>query len=133
YPGYLKRVEISGSAGSAVIEEEDIVKWDFTVAVDEDAEIRERMVNRKLIGEGATGGGAADPAAIGYHGHALLIADMIEAVQNDGKPAVDGYEGRRSVEIILGIYAAAQSGAVVSLPLSGDPELIVRREGMTRG
>ncbi len=29
YPGYLKRIEIHGSQGSAVMEEEDIVKWDF--------------------------------------------------------------------------------------------------------
>ena len=30
YPGYLKRIEVHGSEGSAVMEEEDIVKWDFT-------------------------------------------------------------------------------------------------------
>ena len=29
YPGYLKRIEIHGNAGSAALEEEDIVKWDF--------------------------------------------------------------------------------------------------------
>ena len=29
FPGYLKRIEIHGSTGSAVMEEEDIVKWDF--------------------------------------------------------------------------------------------------------
>src|SRR4029079_11063045 len=29
YPGYLKRIELHGSAGSAAMEEEDLVKWDF--------------------------------------------------------------------------------------------------------
>jgi UDP-N-acetyl-2-amino-2-deoxyglucuronate dehydrogenase len=29
YPGYLKRIEISGSEGTAVMEEEDIKVWDF--------------------------------------------------------------------------------------------------------
>ena len=31
YPGYLKRIEIHGNAGSAVVEEEDLTKWDFEV------------------------------------------------------------------------------------------------------
>ncbi|MBP5622949.1 MAG: Gfo/Idh/MocA family oxidoreductase, partial [Thermoguttaceae bacterium] len=30
YPGYLKRIETHGDKGSAVIEEEDIIKWDFS-------------------------------------------------------------------------------------------------------
>ena len=29
YPGYLKRIEIHGSEGTAVMEEEDIKVWDF--------------------------------------------------------------------------------------------------------
>ena len=29
FPGYLKRIEIHGSEGSAAMEEEDIVNWDF--------------------------------------------------------------------------------------------------------
>ncbi len=29
FPGYLKRIEIHGTEGSAMLEEEDIVKWDF--------------------------------------------------------------------------------------------------------
>jgi hypothetical protein len=36
---------------------------------------------------------------------------------------VDGYEGRRSVEIILGIYQAAETGRAIRLPLKSDPVL----------
>jgi hypothetical protein len=32
-------------------------------------------------------------------------------------PAIDGHEGRRSVEIILGVYKAAETGKPVKLPL----------------
>lgn len=125
YPGYLKRIEIHGSTGSAVIEEEDIIKWDFAVSVDADAEIREAMTNRH-----SSGGGAADPSAIGHHGHAMLFADLMQAVAEKRKPKIDGYEGRRSVEIILAIYEAAQSGKAVALPLPKDPELRARTSGM---
>ena len=127
YPGYLKRVEIHGEAGSAVLEEEDIVKWDFAESIPDDAAIREAMTNR-LSG----GGGAADPAAIGHHGHARQFADVIDAINSGRKPLIDGQEGRRSVEIILAIYKAAETGQAVQLPLTTDPELTVRTAGMIK-
>ena len=110
YPGYLKRIELHGSVGSAVMEEEDIIKWDFQTSMPEDAEIREKMTT-KLSG----GGGAADPAAIGHHGHAMLFADFVQAIETGKKPLIDGPEGRRSVEVICGIYEAAQSGKTVKI------------------
>ncbi|MEM6656168.1 MAG: hypothetical protein AAF596_10215 [Planctomycetota bacterium] len=42
-------------------------------------------------------------------------------MRKDRPPAVDGHEGRRSVEIIQGIYKASQTGRVVRLPLRGEP------------
>lgn len=110
YPGYLKRIETHGNAGSAVIEEEDIVKWDFAESREEDAEIRESMTNR-LSG----GGGAADPAAISVKPHANQFADVLDAIENGRKPAIDGYEGRKSVEVICAVYESARRGGVVKL------------------
>ncbi|NIP68675.1 MAG: Gfo/Idh/MocA family oxidoreductase [Planctomycetales bacterium] len=122
YPGYLKRIEIHGSQGSAVLEEEDIKQWDFAQRQRRDAGIRRQMLQRQ-----SSGGGAADPSSIGHHGHALLFGDCIRAIQKGGKPSIDGHEGRRSVEIILGIYQAAETGRPVTLPLTRDPVLKARR------
>ena len=58
----------------------------------------------------STGGGASDPAAIGHHGHTLQFRDFVDAVKKNRPPAIDGHEGRRSVEIILGVYKAAETG-----------------------
>lgn len=124
YPGYLKRIELHGSEGSAVIEEEDIVKWDFAKKKARDAAILERMANKT-----SGGGGAADPAAIGHHAHAKQFKDVLEAIKKGKTPAVDGAEGRRSVEIILAVYKAAETGKAVSLPLAKDPPLVARRKG----
>jgi len=121
YPGYLKRVEISGSKGSAVLEEEDIVKWDFAVSAAEDASIRETMTNRH-----SSGGGAADPAAIGSRGHAKLFRNMMNAIDGKEKLVIDGPDGRRSTEIILAVYQAAETGQAVKLPLAADPVLKAR-------
>jgi len=121
YPGYLKRVEISGSTGSAILEEEDIIRWDFAESLPEDAAVQAAMANRK-----SGGGGAADPAAINYAGHAKLFANMIAAIEGREKLVVDGPEGCRSVEIILAIYKSAETGQTVKLPLDKDPVLEAR-------
>ncbi|MCA9177367.1 MAG: Gfo/Idh/MocA family oxidoreductase [Planctomycetales bacterium] len=121
YPGYLKRIELHGSEGTAVMEEEDIVKWDFAHMRPEDEQLKEEMA-----GATSSGGGAADPAAIGHHGHTELFRDVLHAIETGGKPLVDGREGRRSVEIILAIYQAAELGARVQLPLASDPVLKAR-------
>ncbi|MCA9150637.1 MAG: Gfo/Idh/MocA family oxidoreductase, partial [Planctomycetales bacterium] len=110
YPGYLKRIEIHGSEGTAVLEEEDIKVWDFKKETKADAALRERMAGRTK-----TGGGAADPSAIGHHGHALQFADVLKAIKRGTAPAIDGPEGRRSVEIITAIYKSAKSGKTVRL------------------
>lgn len=127
YPGYLKRIEIHGSHGSAVMEEEDIVKWDFAKRKAQDEAIHRAMSDRK-----SGGGGAADPKAIGHHGHARQFADVLTAIRKGTRPAIDGAEGRRSVEIILAIYQAAQTGKAVALPLRADPALKARKSGMAQ-
>lgn len=118
FPGYLKRIELHGSEGSAVLEEEDIKAWDFAKKLRTDAAVHRQMARSK-----STGGGAADPAAIGHHGHTLQIQDFVDAIRKDRAPAVDGPEGRKSIEIILAIYQSAKTGKKVSLPLKSDPKL----------
>ena len=112
FPGALKKIELHGSLGSATLEEEDISVWEFAEPTDEDKQLLESMSNQT-----ETGGGAADPAAIGHHGHTELFKDTLRAIESGGTPLIDGHEGRRSVEIILAIYKAAQSGKRVELPL----------------
>jgi predicted dehydrogenase len=112
YPGYLKRIEIHGTGGSAIMEEEDIKSWDFATKIPSDEAVLQQMAARR-----STGGGASDPAAIGHHGHAAQFADLLDAVKHNRTPAIDGPEGRRSVEIILAIYKSAKTGSAVSLPL----------------
>ena len=118
YPGTLKKIEIHGSAGSAALEEEDIKTWEFARATRGDQALRMRMT-----GQTASGGGATDPAAIGHHGHTKQFKDVLQAIKKGTAPLIDGYEGRRSVEIILAIYASAQRGRPVDLPLRRDPVL----------
>ncbi len=52
-----------------------------------------------------------------YYYHNKQIDDFLTAVQRGTKPLVDGYEGRRTVELIEAIYRATATGSVVRFPL----------------
>ena len=110
FPGALKRIEISGSHGTAVLEEEDIHTWQFAEETEKDEQIRQSMANQT-----DTGGGASDPAAIGHHGHTMVFEDFANAVNGNEQPCTNGSEGKRSVEVICAIYESAKTGKTVSL------------------
>jgi predicted dehydrogenase len=124
FPGELKRIEVSGNAGSVVLREEDLAVWKFARETKADEAIRQKMASRTH-----TGGGAADPKAIGYHGHMLQFQDVLKAIKTGKKPLVDGPEGRKAIELILAIYKSAETGKPVKLPLGGDPPLKARAKG----
>ena len=58
---------------------------------------------------------AADPAAIGHQAHAKQFADVLAAINEGRKPLIDGYEGRKSVEVICAVYESAKKGERVKL------------------
>jgi len=92
------------------LEEEDIIRWDFAETLPSDTAVLEAMANRK-----SGGGGAADPAAINFAGHAKLFANVIAAIDGKAKLVVDGPEGCRSVAIILAIYESAKKGKTITV------------------
>lgn len=110
YPGFLKRIEISGTKGSVILEEETLKAWDFAESLPEDEEIR------KKFGAGTeTGGGAADPGAISFEGHRRQFEEFITSLEQGRSPLVDGREAKKAVEIIQAIYTSASKGAPVRL------------------
>ena len=57
------------------------------------------------------------PPNIYGFGHTLLYADVIDAIQNDREPYVNGEAGRRALELVLAIYKSAAENRPVKLPL----------------
>lgn len=110
YPGFLKVIEIMGTKGSAVMEEESLTKWEFAEETPEDEEIR-----RKYSNATATGGGASDPKAIGFHGHQRLFESFLKSLNENTEPEVSGESASRSVEIICAAYESARKGKPVRL------------------
>ncbi|MEO8131082.1 MAG: Gfo/Idh/MocA family oxidoreductase [Bryobacteraceae bacterium] len=50
-------------------------------------------------------------------GNALLVADLLRAIEQDGKPCCNEVDGRWTIEMMHGIYRAQQTGSRVSFPL----------------
>jgi predicted dehydrogenase len=110
YPGLPKTIAIHGDKGSVVVEQEDVLRWEFTPESADDQAIRQRFAQKV----GASGG-SSNPAAISHEYHRRQLADFVHAIETGGQPQVDGREGRRAVAIILGIYQSAEAGRVVEL------------------
>ncbi|MBO0699399.1 MAG: Gfo/Idh/MocA family oxidoreductase [Zavarzinella sp.] len=110
YPGLPKTIAIHGDRGTAVIEQEDILRWDFSPETGEDAKLKERFA--KKVG---ASGGASDPKAISHEGHARQLADFVRAIQTNTGPKVDGREGRKSVALICAVYESMRTGRAVAL------------------
>ncbi|MEE2617553.1 MAG: Gfo/Idh/MocA family oxidoreductase [Candidatus Poribacteria bacterium] len=112
YPGSLKKFEFSGTKGTIVLEEEDIITWEFEEEEPEDTEIKQQFTEKK-----SGGGGASDPRAINHDNHRRQMINLIQSIENNIPHLVDGREGRKAVEIILAIYQSSKAGKTVHLPL----------------
>lgn len=110
HPGLPKTIGVHGDRGTVVIEQDDVLRWDFEPATPEDEGVRKRFAQKT----GASGG-SSNPAAISHQGHARQLADFVDALRHGRKPLVDGREGRKAVAIIEAIYQSAATGRAVSL------------------
>jgi len=107
WPGSARRIEICGENGSAVMEDDDITRWDFREPRPEDEKIRATRES------GAMGSGAAAPMAIKFEGHLRQIQDFIDGI-NERRPFfIEGREARKAVALVRAIYDSAASGKPV--------------------
>jgi UDP-N-acetyl-2-amino-2-deoxyglucuronate dehydrogenase len=105
YPGYPRRVEISGSEGTVILEHDRIIA----------AHLRNAPVAREpaALDENQS---ASSATVSDFRGHQAVFEDFLEAIEQNRAPACDGHEGRRSLALIESIYRAAKtSGRVASV------------------
>ncbi len=109
WPGRPKRLEITGTAGTVIMEDENILCFDFKYKRSSDADVLETFsTSASLVG-------VADPGAMTHAGHTACINDFVDALRNHCAYAVDGGEALKSIRLIEAIYRSAASGSSVNL------------------
>jgi len=112
WPGRPKLLQIHGEDGVAVVEDDMLVDWRTRAGGEAE---RDEVLAR--YGGQATGG-AADPTAISFENHRRQYHDVFDALATGRKPAIDGREGIRAIEVIEAFYRSVREHRPVYL--SGD-------------
>jgi UDP-N-acetyl-2-amino-2-deoxyglucuronate dehydrogenase len=107
WPGDSGRVELHGDRGTIVLEDGRIVTWRLADVTPQE--------EKEVLGETSLGSGASSVAGFSYEMHRRQLADMVEAIQHNRPPAIDGIEARQSVALIRGIYDSCAQGRWVRL------------------
>jgi UDP-N-acetyl-2-amino-2-deoxyglucuronate dehydrogenase len=106
YPKNLEgSITLLGEKGTAKIGGTAVNKvehWEFADPTPDDDRIRAMDSN--------------PPNVYGY-GHEGYYRNVLAVLRGDAKPETDGRAGRKSLELILGIYESAKTGRDVPLPL----------------
>jgi UDP-N-acetyl-2-amino-2-deoxyglucuronate dehydrogenase len=111
WPGSKIRIEISGSDGTVVMEDEAFSTWRFRDESAEDERIRQKYGRI----DASLSGGATDPRAINSEGHRRQFEDFVTAIREGRPPRIDGSEARAAVSIISAIYRSALEHRVVDV------------------
>lgn len=106
FPGYRRRLEISGTEGTVIVEHDCIAAADLRGPADD------------LVGQGPEdqNASASSPVVSDSRGHQRLFEDFFDAVRESREPRCSGREARRSIALVRAIYDAARSGGWVDVP-----------------
>jgi UDP-N-acetyl-2-amino-2-deoxyglucuronate dehydrogenase len=98
YPGYPRRIELTGTEGTVILEHDRIIAANLRngPAALESAALDENQ-------------SASNAAVTDSRGHQAVLEDFLQAIQQNRAPACDGLEGRRSLALIESIYRAAKT------------------------
>ena len=104
YPGYRRRVELTGTEGTVIVEHDRLVAADLRQPADD------------LIAGGAAdqNASASSPVVSDARGHQRLFEDFFDAIRQGREPRCSGRHARQSVALVRAIYDAARTGAWVN-------------------
>jgi predicted dehydrogenase len=109
YPGFAQRLEISGTDGTVVIEDGEIVRCELS------ADRADPGPRGRTAPGVAPAAAAANPAGLGIASHAAQMSDLLDAIEEGRPPAVTAEDGRAALEVVCAVYESARHGRPVRL------------------
>jgi UDP-N-acetyl-2-amino-2-deoxyglucuronate dehydrogenase len=110
YPGYPRRVELSGTSGTVAIEQDRIVTCDLRQMPDE---VRHALDS--LSRESDANASASSAIVSDASGHQRVLEDLLDAIATGRRPRCDEREGRRSVAVVEAIYESSRSNRPIDV------------------
>jgi UDP-N-acetyl-2-amino-2-deoxyglucuronate dehydrogenase len=107
YPGYPRRVEISGTAGTVILAHDRIIAADLRESPEASRVASDLAALNELAKD--ENKSASSATVSDFRGHQAALEDFLAAIAQKRAPACDGMEGRRSVALIEAIYRAAKT------------------------
>jgi predicted dehydrogenase len=104
YPGYARRLEITGSEGTIVLEHDRLERVDLRSESGPHA-----------VSAGDANASASSPVVSDATAHQRVLEDFIRAIETGADPMCPGREGRKSVALVRAVYESARSGQPVSI------------------
>lgn len=95
-PGFKERVEIHGQKGSITLEGGNITSWKVEGCTEAD------YVDAQKVSYGST-----SSPAISSVNHKVQFEDIVAAIQQGRESLVNGEEGLKALQIVLGIYESS--------------------------
>ena len=100
FPGYARRVDVSGSEGTLILEGDRLVATD----------LRAKGTQASTVPAEPPPENAASATVSDSVPHQRIFEDFIRAIRENAVPVCDAREARPSVAIIEAIYRSAESG-----------------------
>ena len=107
WPGCSRRLELTGSDGTIIAEDDHLVEWKFRNMDEED----EKIISRYS----SSSSGPADSPKVGKDNHLAEYMDYISAIRENREPSVNGEEGLKSLKAVEAIYRSASEGVRIRL------------------
>jgi UDP-N-acetyl-2-amino-2-deoxyglucuronate dehydrogenase len=105
YPGYPRRIEITGTEGTVILEHDRILA----------ADLRNAPADTGASVVADQNQSASSAVVSDFRGHQLLMEDFVRAIELDVDPVCNGRQGRRSIALVEAIYQAAHHGGATSV------------------
>jgi UDP-N-acetyl-2-amino-2-deoxyglucuronate dehydrogenase len=105
FPGYPRRLELTGSEGTLILEQDRLLA----------AELRNPSADLLKRSEADKNPSSSSPTISDARGHQAVLEDFLHAIRTNTKPRCDGQEGRRSLVLVQAIYEACRTGKRVGM------------------
>lgn len=121
YPGLSARLQVHGSRGSAVIDDDRLEYFHAAPAEDDPdapaygAGTSSNQASLVLPQEEPAPSAGADPAALS-NAHDLQYTDFLQAVREGREPGVTLADAALTLQVVLAIYRSAEEGRPVAIP-----------------